>query len=145
MVVHSPPPKSKGAAGTTSDAAREDQVPPSVLAASNTAQVSPEAGLLDTGDAVAHDFAAWNGINPPGTRRTVQVDVHHNPEPSGSSGSSGTDSPADQQDVEDPDKIAVAAGLADSNPRQPPPPPPPAGSGSGNFPPINPFAPEWFA
>ena len=147
--MHSPPAKTKTAAGSG------DGVPPSVQraaldAADNTSVTSPNAALLGDllqQDAAAadevHHFDLWDGDVPPRTA-AIRAEVHAEREQNVNAGSTSSNNLTGSAvggsgaKVEDPDRISVVGDAAESTP-------PPPTQQQANFPPLNPFTPEWFA
>ena len=160
MVVHTPSKlevlRQTAAQRRTSGASDNPDVPPSVLAA-NTATAPPAVRTEDLlgGEIVdtEHDFDAWDGGHPPGSR--IQVDVHESEMESSNvttrrgpgpvrfndlTDASGEAAASTQRSgvTPDTDKISVVSDVT-------PPPPASAMPSSGDHPQINPFTPEWFA
>ena len=73
MVLHSPVKPQ----GTPAAAGAGGPVPPSVAAATPDSETDLLGGL-DTRDVSSrpHEFDAWNGVHPPGTKSSIEADVH---------------------------------------------------------------------
>ena len=166
MVVHTPTKLEalRQSAAERRAAASESEVPPSVAAAAAAAAAANTAdGAVDTvavevrqdpsvddllSGGITHDFDAWDGDLPPGARTGITraevhgsaiEDEHANVTTRKGKVHFGGDKKNENEDClpDAADKISVAGSVSDVTP--PPPPSQP------NFPPINPFTPEWFA
>ena len=148
-------------------------VPPSVLAsATNTPVGAVNEGDLLGGQVdavhseVVHDFDAWDGDNPPGTRHVVAADVHGSSgqdldqehsnvttrrvkthvsfdalthaEDAGAGASAGAGAAATSTQTNDALHDADKISVGSVSDVTPPP-------STGSHPPLNPFTPEWFA
>ena len=161
MVVHTPT-KLEVLRQTAAErrAASEGEVPPSVAAAAAAAaadagapttedQAALQADLLDdrmdrpADDPLSLEFAAWNGVAPPGSQIETQAEIETERGQGINSNVTTRKKLADTAaggqarsaaQAADDDKISVVSDVT------PPPPPPPAAP-SG----LNPFTPEWFA
>ena len=127
--------------GEPQDALAAPDAPGAQAAASNAALLGD---LLHQDDdaAIVHDFDTWDGNNPPGSQ-TAQVEINAVREDDNVTTrttlrqdqlTKRTNPDAKDEDV---DRISVAS-VSDVTP-------PPRTDPGPNFPPLNPFTPEWFA
>ena len=161
MVVHTPS-KLDVLRQTAAErrAASDDAVPPAVAAAAaaalETGTVAGTASLGTGGDAAAggfelpaddplsHEFAAWNGITPPGievnaeihSMEEIQQEEHVNVTTRRNKAYTNKGLTPDAAKLADEDKISVTGSLPDNTTAPP---------SADKLPELNPFTPEWFA